>query len=101
MKVVAIAVVFGALAVAGAKELLSARDSSGKKCWSPGEIQDERFSLRGVPGSIRSFDVKAVEGCEFNVKIEIDSPTGTRSLDYNATYASGDRPIFIRYNTPP
>lgn len=116
MKVVAIAVVSGALAVVGANELLPARASdsrsspgtaaaaksaTNRKCWSPDKIQNERFSVRGLPGSIRSFDVNAIEGCVFNVKIELDSPTGARSLDYNATYAAGDRPIFVRYNTAP
>ncbi len=71
-------------------------------CWSPSKIRKDRFSLRGVEGSIRTFEIAKVSGCVFQVKIQYTTATGaTKVLDYNADFSRGSSPIFIRYNAPP
>lgn len=99
MKAVAITVVSVGLLAVGGNALK--RAVSGESCWSPAKIESARFSLRGLSGSIRSFELNAAGGCVFHVKIELDTPSGARTLDYDAKYSGGDRPIFLRYNSPP
>lgn len=101
MKAITITVLSVTLAVAGAKELRSHIGNGTGSCWSPDKIKAERFSTRGLPGSIRSFQINSGDGCVFNVKVELDTPARIRLLDYEARYVAGDRPVFIRYNKPP
>lgn len=116
MKAVALALVTVGVGAIGAKELLSsdalnsrsmadpATASAGETetCWSPEKIKQDRYTLRGAEGSIRSFEIDNVEGCIFRVKLEYTSPTGANKvLDYNAAFAKGDSPTFVTYNSPP
>lgn len=81
---------------------MSANTSASGSCWSPEKIQKDRYTLRGTVGSIRSFEIDAVDGCIFRVKIEYTSPSGANKLlDYNAEFARGSSPTFITYNSPP
>lgn len=119
MKAVAIAALTVGLGAIGANKVLSANgddspavasgsattaapNAEKRNCWSESKIKEDRFSLRGAEGAIRSFEVEKVEGCVFRVKLEYGSASGAaRLLDYEAEYAAGDKPIFVRYNTPP
>lgn len=119
MKAVVIAALTVGLGAVGANELLSANgddsptvasgsattaapNAEKRNCWSESKIKEDRFSLRGAAGTIRSFEMEKVEGCVFRVKLEYGSASGSaKTLDYDAEYAAGDRPIFVRYNTPP
>lgn len=80
----------------------SSKGFGSQRCWSQEKIKGERFSQRGMAGTIQSFNLDAVDGCVFRVKVEVVTLAGiARTLDYNAEFAAGDRPIFIKYNAPP
>lgn len=77
-------------------------NGAGSRCWSDAKIKNDRFSFRGAEGAIRSFELEKVAGCTFRVKIVYTTRDGSeRTLDYDATFARGSAPIFVRYHSPP